>query len=335
MKEFITSLIELLYKNEMVLAPPKSIPTFQSMARSWTQPDNVWRCNTPDNPVARCDVIPAICPPLVDHLPVITILDLPFPRVDEPHMLNFRQANWIKVNEDLPAAKIRSKEQFILKVNELVSIIVEVLEDHLKKRHPSPFKHWWWTKELSQLKKQQNRPSSKAFKMQQVHNHPVHGGYKVAVNKFKEVMQETRGQDWMYWFKAASQQDLYIANKGISNEPTDYSSVQVPMLRTTTNNLPSCVEDTIAKSAVLVESFSPPPPLFSCLPLNPEYPMLLKEVRFFSRARIRQVICTLSSYKAPGPDKIPNVVLIKCCDVIIDYLFYVFRAVFEHNVYHP
>ena len=75
----------------------------------------------------------------------------------------------------------------------------------------------------------------------------------------------------MYWFKAASQQDLYIANKGISNEPTDYSSVRVPMLRTTTNNLPSCVEDTIAKSAVLVESFSPPPPSFSCLPLNPTY----------------------------------------------------------------
>ena len=79
-------------------------------------------------------------------------------------MLDFRQANWIKVNEDLtqrleaelPAERIKSKEEFILKVNELVHVISEVLEDHLKKRCPSPFKRQWWTKELSQLKKQQN-----------------------------------------------------------------------------------------------------------------------------------------------------------------------------------
>ena len=42
----------------------------------------------------------------------------------------------------------------------------------------------------------------------------------------------------------------------------------------------------------------------------------------------------LSPYKAPGPDKIPNVMLIKCCDTIIDHLFYIYRAVFEHDIYH-
>ena len=95
----------------------------------------------------------------------------------------------------------------------------EVLEDHLKERHLSLFKHWWWTEELSQLKKQQNQLSSKAFRMRQVHEHPVHGEYKAAVNKVKEVMQETGGQDWTDWLEAASQQDLYIANKYILNKP--------------------------------------------------------------------------------------------------------------------
>jgi hypothetical protein len=28
-------------------------------------------------------------------------------------------------------------------------------------------------------------------------------------------------------------------------------------------------------------------------------------------------------------------VLIKCCDVLIDHSFFIFRAVIEHNVYHP
>ena len=100
-EEYIAPLIELLYKNEMLLALPKGIPTFQSAAGSWIRPDNVWCCNTPDDPIAWCDIIPAIRPPLADHLPVITILDLLLSRVDEPHSLDFRQVNWIKVNEDL------------------------------------------------------------------------------------------------------------------------------------------------------------------------------------------------------------------------------------------
>ena len=37
----------------------------------------------------------------------------------------------------------------------------------------------------------------------------------------------------------------------------------------------------------------------------------------------------------PGPDKIPNIVLIKCCDALIDHLYFIFKAVFELNTYHP
>ena len=44
---------------------------------------------------------------------------------------------------------------------------------------------------------------------------------------------------------------------------------------------------------------------------------------------------TLSPYKAPGPDGIPNVVLTKCADVLIDHIYYIYRAVLELEVYHP
>jgi hypothetical protein len=64
------------------------------------------------------------------------------------------------------------------------------------------------------------------------------------------------------------------------------------------------------------------------------YPPPLKGIRSFSRARIQQVIRSLSPYKEPGSDKIPNIILIKCCD-LIDHLFFIFKAVFELDVYHP
>ena len=41
-EEYISPLIELLYRNEMLLVLPKGIPTFQSAAGNWTRPDNVW-----------------------------------------------------------------------------------------------------------------------------------------------------------------------------------------------------------------------------------------------------------------------------------------------------
>ena len=137
----------------MLLALPKGIPTYQLAAGNWTRPDNVWRCNTPDDPIMRCDVVPAIHPPLADHLPIITILNLPLPRIPESRSLDFRQANWIQVNEDLaqcleldlPTTRIKSRNEFESKVDDLVRIIKEVLEVHLKERRPSPYIHRWWT----------------------------------------------------------------------------------------------------------------------------------------------------------------------------------------------
>src|ERR1700720_3484819 len=92
-EEYISPLIDLLYKNDMLLALPKGIPTLQTPTGNWTRPDNVWRNNTPDNPIIHCDTVPAICPPLADHMPIITILDLPLPQSSAVTTLNFRVAN--------------------------------------------------------------------------------------------------------------------------------------------------------------------------------------------------------------------------------------------------
>ena len=75
-KNYISPLINLLYKNDMLLALPKGIPTFQTSTINWTRLDNIWCSNTTDDPIICCDV----APPLADHLPVIIILDLLSPR---------------------------------------------------------------------------------------------------------------------------------------------------------------------------------------------------------------------------------------------------------------
>ena len=125
-EEFIAPLINLLFKYNMLLALPKGV--LQTPGSNWTRPDNVWRRHTTEDPIQRCDTVPAIRPPLAYHLPIVTTLDLPLPRSSSPPTLNFRMANWDKINEALgprldaesPVVCITSEEEFIKKVHDVV-----------------------------------------------------------------------------------------------------------------------------------------------------------------------------------------------------------------------
>ena len=98
---FISPLLDILYKNKMLLALPKGLPTYQMATGNWSRPDNVWWCSSPDDPIIRCDVLPAIWPPMDDHLPIIINFALLLPRASEALTLDFRQADWSKGNTDL------------------------------------------------------------------------------------------------------------------------------------------------------------------------------------------------------------------------------------------
>ena len=342
-ENFISPLLNLLYSHDMIMALPKGLPTFQTCAGRWTRPDNVWHTNAQADPIQCCEVLPNIRPPLADHMPIITVVYLPLPRVAAPPILDFRLADWPSVNTALdarlsvesPAVRIQTKEEFIAKVDTVVKIIKEVLEANLEPKRPSPYARRWWTKDLSKLRTKQNKLSNQSYKFRLIPNHPSHAEHKTAVKEFKALLNDTKKQNWIDWLENVEQKDVYLANKYIASEPTDYSCTRVPPLRVKINGVDGVAEDNISKVNALSQSFFPPPPVSSSVPPGAIYPKPLKGIRFFSRARIRQVFKTLSPYKAPGQDGIPNVVLIKCIDALVDHIFFIYRAVFELKVYHP
>ena len=253
---------------------------------NWTRPDNIWCSSTPDDPIYRCDVVPVMCLPMANHLPIIMELSFLLPRAPKVHALNFRQAHWPKVNADLsqrleelsPTVCISTEEEFFLKVDKVICITKETLEDHLKERRLSLVKWCWWTKELANFKKTQNRLSRKSYRFCHVQDHPAHAEYKAAANQFKIIMEETCNQDWTNWLDSATQQDLYMANKYITNKPSDYSCARVPTLKTTSNNASSMAEDNVAKARALANSFFPPPPTVSQVPSGIMYPSPLRDI---------------------------------------------------------
>jgi hypothetical protein len=219
-------------------------------------------------------------------------------------------AEWSGINDALnhrlvsesPAKRITSEEEFIQKVNDVVRITYEVLQEQIDEKSPNPYKQRWWTKELSLLKKAQNRLSNKSFKLWHVRDHLIHTEYRLAANKFKEVMAETHNQDWTDWLEGASQQDLYLANKYIASESTDYSNTRIPSLRTHADGIPDIADNNDKKVRALAESFPPLPPtgVFICptassLPNSPERPPLLHEIKNTSSCSLSQPL------QSPGP----------------------------------
>ena len=71
-------------------------------------------------------------------------------------------------------------------------------------------------------------------------------------------MTEMCSQDWTDWLEGASQQDLYLANKYISSEPSDYSNARIPALHISVNGLPDLAEDNDKKVEALAKLFCPP-----------------------------------------------------------------------------
>ena len=68
--------------------------------------------------------------------------------------------------------QIVSEDAFIRKVDNVVRVINEALTDHLEERRPSPFKCCWWMKELTSLKKTQNRLSRRSYRYWHIRDHP-------------------------------------------------------------------------------------------------------------------------------------------------------------------
>jgi hypothetical protein len=190
--EYIQPLLELLFRHDMVMALPKGLPTFQTVTQNWMRPDNVWHSNNQNNPITRCDIVPAIRPPQADHLPIVTILDLPVSRSTKQPGRNFRKADWpaiwdrlkLLLDEKLPASRIKTEVEFNNTVSSFTDIITEVLNYEIPITEPSPFSRRWWTKELTQLKRKQNRLSYNSYKFRLILDHPSHAEYKAAVREF-------------------------------------------------------------------------------------------------------------------------------------------------------
>ena len=124
-----------------------------------------------------------------------------------------------------------------------------------------------------------------------------------------------------------------MANKYLNSELSNYSSTWIPPLKTTNHQeQEELTTENATKAEALAKVFFPPQPAETIIP-DYAYPEPLKVWGYFSRDDICKAIKKLKAYKAPGEDRIQNVVIQKCVDTIIDYLYYIYRAILKLDEY--
>jgi len=326
----------------MELILPPGTPTYETSTHNWTRPDNVWLSHHSLNLVISCDTNPSLHPVLADHLPVITIIDMPVARAPPKSLPNFQDFDFTDFNKALhsrlqhnsPAELLRTKEAFYNKVDRLTTIIQETIDSHMPAKKPCPFSKRWWTTELTALKKRKNQLSNEAYKFRHIVDHPSKEEHKKITKEFASAIEDAAKSHWLNWLENISAQQIYSANKYVTNKPSDYSSTRVPSLKTCIDDDRVLATSNADKVKALSTSFFPPLPPTSPDLNDMEYPPPLPGIKFFTRGHIKEAARRLKPFKAPGPDGIPNIVLIKSLDVLINHLYYVYRAVFELDVYH-
>ena len=168
----ISLLLDLLNAHNMLLSLPPGIPTYETTNGNWTRPDNVWRSNNLVGPIVSCNIKPSLRPPHADHLPIITELDLALRRVNPPPTCNMREANFNTINNKLhnklitlgPAKQLHCKEDISPAVDSLVKAITEAVNETTPPSKPSPYTKRWWTRELTDMKKEKNWLSNLSYR---------------------------------------------------------------------------------------------------------------------------------------------------------------------------
>ena len=166
-----------------------------------------------------------------------------------------------------PATHLRCKADIDIAADSLVNTISEVIEEMVPISKPSPYAKHWWTKELMELKKTKNRLSNLSYRLQGLPEAPAHAQHRDTTRELCHRIEEIKKNHWSDWLEEATPKDIYIANKYITNSPSNYANARIPSLKSPNPTRPNVSANTnLEKANELASVFFPPPPANPSIP---------------------------------------------------------------------
>jgi len=190
------------------------------------------------NKVVYCTTDPRLRGPGTDHVPILTVLELPAKRADRTPRYNFRVVEWEDFKkelatrmEELPEpGPIRSEEEYEAAVSGLTRVLQETIHAMVPVTRPSPHSKRWWSKELDILKKKKNKLSSTSYKYRALTGHPSHEEHRRIRREYSSTIVTAKRDHWTLSLEGLSYGDVWMANHYISGDGLDGGRTQIPTL---------------------------------------------------------------------------------------------------------
>ena len=175
-----------------------------------------------------------------------------------------------------------------------------------------------------------------AYRFRALPDHETHTELRKARNEYREAIVEAKCGHWEDFLENASEQDLWMANRYFREPTGDGGKSCILTLKVKderANGLVQEVNTNNSKAKALAHLFFPKKPDISRTPENYDYPEPLPPPPPITPEQIARQIKRLSPFKTCGPDEIPNIVLQKCLEHLLDHLTHLFRGTFTLKTY--
>jgi exonuclease III len=343
--ESAESLIEAVADAGLELVLPAGLPTHcHNVTKRWTRLDQVFLSDHSLNLLIACDTRADLRGVNTDHLPIVTELNLEAALAKEISIHNFREVDWeqfraalnSKLCQQQPPKIIKKQEDLDAECLKLITAIQETIAWEVPITTLTPKSKRWWTKELTQMRKLTNKTGRLSHKVRRETEHPVHKEHAEARKEYAKAIKHNKQQHWRDWLEKADDPDMWTAQRMVSGPASDGGKAHIPPLKVIVEGAEAIAKTNPEKSQALAKGFFPPKPLVANTERIPRTPKACSAPIKITKEQIIKHLRKLKPYKAPGPDGIPNIVLSKCTDQLIDRLLAIYMGMLEQNlIYGP
>lgn len=336
-------LIEAVASLGMELALPNGIPThIHNVTKKWSRLDQVFISEHSIDLLEACDTETRFRGTKTDHLPILTILNLTVPLSQPTAIRNFREVDWGYFSEKLAGRlfgqecpkQITDQRQLNACCEALTEALQATIEECVPITEICSKSKRWWTKELTQMRRNMNNLGRKTCKLKDNPTHPVHEEHAEAVKTYDRTLERTKRQHWRDWLERAEDPDIWTVHKLISSPASDGAKTRIPRLKHKMGDTEIIASTNLEKAEALAKTFFPPKPADAGIPADHTYPTACAKPNQITKEQIAHSLRKLKPYKAPGPDGIPNIVLMKNAEQLLDRLHIIYKAMVERNLHY-
>ena len=128
---------------------------------------------------------------------------------------------------------------------------------------------------------------------------------------------------------------MWTANRYITALVSDGGSTRIPNLKQQADRQERTANSNQDKSEMLASTFFPKKPANAAEnAAQQEYPLPICKTNKILKEQIRRQLKQLKPFKVPRPDGIPNIVLMRCVDLLINRHWYIYNTILEKEIYY-